>query len=101
MRAAAADTKTIGPGAVSARRRAQRNPSTTPAIGLIPYTVRQGSESRLLGYAIGVMNSHICVRKGIVYLTSRYLTCSAASHMLTASTVVTASRNSSGNAHKA
>jgi hypothetical protein len=32
---------------------AQRNPSTTPAIGFNPQTVRQGSLRRLLGYTIG------------------------------------------------
>jgi hypothetical protein len=38
----------MGPGAISVPNKAQRKPSTTPTIGLMPYRVRQGSASRLL-----------------------------------------------------
>src|SRR5262245_31203696 len=43
------DTAIIKPGAVPVPRSAQRNPSTTPAIGLMPYKVRQDSDKRLVG----------------------------------------------------
>ena len=43
----------IGPGAVCVPNRAHLNPSTTPAIGLSPYTTRQCAGSRLLGYTTG------------------------------------------------
>ena len=43
------DTISIGPGAVSVPNKAQRKPSTTPAIGFRPYTIRKESGSKLLG----------------------------------------------------
>src|SRR5712692_9999002 len=43
------ETKKTGPGVVLAPSMAQRKPSTTPTIGLIPYKARHGSGSRLLG----------------------------------------------------
>ena len=55
--AISAETVIMGPGAVFVPSKAQRKPSTTPPIGLIPYSVRQGSESKLLGYAMGVANN--------------------------------------------
>src|ERR1700730_491290 len=46
---------------------AHLNPSTTPTMGFSAYNVCQGSWSRLLGYAIGVANIHICTRNGTVW----------------------------------
>src|SRR2546428_148232 len=47
-----ATSKLLEPPEVPSR--ARRNPSTTPAIGLSPYQARQGSGTRVAGYAIGV-----------------------------------------------
>src|SRR6202050_820703 len=66
-----ADTQTMLPGEAVRPNSAQRNPSTTPLIGLRPYHQCQGSRIRLLGYAIGVASIQNCTRNGTTYLTSR------------------------------
>src|SRR5437016_5778922 len=94
--AVADDTATIGPGDVFVPRRAHRKPSTTPTMGLMPYHVRHGSFSRLLGYAIGVANSQTWVRNGTMYRTSRKCTLSAESQSPTPNAVTSASRRNKG-----
>src|SRR5688500_8810945 len=94
--ATAEDTASIGPGATFVPSSAHRNPSTTPTIGLMPYTVRQGSGRRLLGYAIGVAYIQNWVRNGTVCRTSRNCTFTAASHRPTPSEVINASRTKAG-----
>src|SRR5438045_8818705 len=84
---ATTDTIRIGPGGVALPSSAQRKPSTTPAMGFSPSSARHGSGTRLLGYATGVANIQLWVRKGIVYRTSLYFTLSADSHRPTASAV--------------
>src|SRR5439155_11195517 len=95
------DVASIGPGPFPVPRSAQRNPSTTPAIGFNPYSTRHDSGTRLLGYAIGVANSHICVRNGRTYWTSRYCTFSAENHIPTPNAVAPARSTNSGSVHTA
>src|ERR1700687_2524003 len=73
-----ADTHNIRPGG-GVPSKAQRNPSTPPTIGFSAYTVRQGSLSKLLGYATGVAKSQNWLKNGTTKRTSRYSTLSAES----------------------
>ncbi len=52
------------PGESPTPSNAQRKPSMTPLIGLMPYHVRHGSLIMLLGYAIGVASIQNCTRNG-------------------------------------
>src|SRR5262245_49417503 len=75
---------------------AQRNPSTTPTIGLSAKSGRQASGTMEVGYTTGVAKNHSCARNGSVYRISRYLTFSAESQKPTPSAVMTVSNAQSG-----
>src|SRR6185312_4115077 len=48
-----------------------RNPSTIPVIGFRATSDRYRCGTKLVGYMIGVTNSHSCTANGTTYLTSR------------------------------
>src|SRR5215472_19162782 len=75
---AATEIHSIAPG-LAFPSSAQRNPSTTPAIGFKPYQVRHLAGTRLVEYATGVANIQNCVRNGTVYRMSRNCTLRAES----------------------
>src|SRR3989304_4368982 len=77
MRVTATESSVKESTAHACPKRAQRKPSTTPTMGFREYSHRQASGTRLVGETTGVTKSQNCVRKGRVYLMSRYLASSA------------------------
>src|SRR5713226_7045875 len=91
-----ADAAIATPGGCPCPVSAQRNPSMTPAIGFSPYSQRQRSGTKELGYATGDASIQNCTTNGITARTSRYKAFSAEVHNPTPSAVSTASTISTG-----